>query len=159
MPKTKKRKPRAVTKAAIQVQADALGEWPDRKPVPMALWGKDHFSTLAYLECRTVDHKGVPAKQHMRTDADRHPGLAFRIFEDEHGNETKYPTRLTCGVDLADHDDWDAMYDAEAVGLIEVGGTGLYPVVKLTEQGELVCAALRAHKGAGGNFADFRFGS
>lgn len=153
-----KRKPRAVTRAAIQARVDALGKPPKRAYVPMDLWGKDHYSTLAYLETRIVDHKGTVAKQHMRTDADRHPGLVFRIFEDEHGNEKKHPTWLVCGVELHDHDDWDCTDDLCVAGLIEKHGTGLHPVVKLTEQGELVAAAIRAHKGAGGNFADFRFG-
>ncbi len=158
MPVTKP-KPRAVEKAAVQARANALGQYPNRSCVPMDLWGRDHYSTLAYLECRVVDNKGTIAKHHMRTDVDRHPGLAFRLpFLDEDGNETKYPTRLACGVEMHQHDDWDIADDLCAAGLIKKLGTGFNPWVKLTERGELVAAALRAHKGTGGNFGEFRFG-
>ena len=152
-------KTRTVNRAAVQAMVDALGEPPNRAYVPMSIWSKDHWSTLAYLECRTVDHKGIIAKHHMRTDADRHPGLAWRIFEDDDGNEKKYPTRLKCGVDLHDHDDWNCTDDMVMAGLIVKEGTGLHPIVRLTDLGEQVCAALRAHKGRGGNFGDFSFTS
>lgn len=149
-------KPRAVTLAAVRNAVVALGALPDRDYVPMALWGSDHWSTFAYLECRIVDNEGIVDKTKMRCDADRHPGLAFRIPGGMGGGSC--PTRLIHGVELDDHDDWDAADDLCAAGLIEKHGTGLHPIVKLTEQGELVAAALRAHKGAGGSFGDFRFG-
>lgn len=148
-----------VDKAAVQAIVDGLGLPPNRGPVPMSVWGRDHYSTFAYLETRVVDYKGTIAKQHMRTDENRHPGLAFRLpFSGDDPNEERYPTKLVGFVKLRDHDDWDCVDDMVVAGLIEKHGTGLYPIVKLTEQGELVAAVLRAHKGKGGNFCDFRFG-
>ena len=146
-----------LNKTAVQAMVDALGEPPNRQYVPMSLWARDHWSTLAYLECRVVDHKGLVAKEHMRADVDRHPGLAWRLFTDEDGNEEKCPTRLTCGIKLEDHDDWDCTDDMVVAGLIVKEGTGLFPVIRLTDLGEVVCAALRAHKGRGGSFGDFSF--
>lgn len=150
-------KVRAVSIAAVQAIADGLGSLPNRDHVPMSIWGSDHYSTFAYLECRVVDHEGIVDKTKMRCDADRHPGLAFRIPGGVGGGS--YPTRLKHGIELHDHDDWDCSNDLCAAGLIEKHGTGLHPIIKLTKQGELVAAALRAHKGAGGNFSEFRFGA
>ena len=140
--------------------------------IPPESWGKDHWSTLAYLECRIVDHRGRIEHDHMRCDPDRHPimygakrrGLMF-------GSDQKYPTRLRGGVDLADHDDYDCLDDFIAFGLVEVDMptvpgsvlvTGLVEAelmtratYRLTELGQRVAAELRAHKGGGGNFAGF----
>jgi hypothetical protein len=122
----------------------------ERDPVPVAVWGKDHWSMLAYIECRCVDHRGVPARARMRTDARRHPGLVVRVFTKQ------YPTRLAGGVELADHDDWDCADDIEAAGFIEIKGTGIHPVWKMTAEGNRVAGLLRAHKTNGGNFAEFK---
>jgi hypothetical protein len=35
-----------------------------RDPVPIELWGKDHWTTLAYIETRCVDYDGVPNHDH-----------------------------------------------------------------------------------------------
>jgi len=124
------------------------------KNVPMALWGKDHWSTLAYIETRTVDYKGVPDRNHMRCDVDRHPGLAGRaaspIVMDK-----KYPTLLKGMKKLYNHDDWDCVEDMIAESLLEWEGTGIHPVFVLTKRGKSVCAALRIHKQNGGQFAQF----
>ena len=73
-------------------------------PVPMAQWGKDHWSTFAYIETRCVDFDGVPCRDHMRCDLDRHPSLRHRGT-----SENKYPTRLKGGQERQDHDDWDCI--------------------------------------------------
>jgi hypothetical protein len=119
---------------------------------PVAEWGKDHWSTLAYAETCCVDngHGGVGRLSivRMRCDADRHPLLAHS------GSRGKFPTRLKGGVGLADHDDWDCLEDAERAGYCTVLSL-VNGFVQLTPRGEKVCAALRAHKARGGNFADF----
>lgn len=128
-----------VRKLAVEKMAEALkpGE-----PVPMVLWGKDHYSTFAYLETRTVDYKGTVDFRHMRG---------------QRGVVSKYPTRLELGVELAGHSDWDCLDDIEDAGLIVNAGSGINPLVQMTEKGCLVAAALRAHKAAGGHFGNFRF--
>lgn len=123
-------------------------------PVPMKSWAKDHWSTLAYLETIVVDNRGVPSRDTMRCDPDRHPGLVGpRIAMMSY--RKKYPTRLKDGKQRRDHDDWDCVDDMEAAGLIEIHGTGIHPVVKLTREGEKMAAKLRAHKGSGGHFVTF----
>ena len=127
------------------------------RPVPMELWGKDHWSTLLYLECCAVDRKGQIDPARMRCDIDRHPGLSIpgplgRV------NPTKYPTMLKGMELLEDHDDWDCFIDAEAAGLVAWDGTGVNPVVRFTEKGLQVTAALRAHKTKGGQCSNFVMG-
>lgn len=110
--------------------------------VPITAWGKDHWSTFGYLECRVVDNKGV---------------LDFRHMRGQRGVKCKYPTRLAFGVELKDHSDWDCLDDIEEAGLIVNHGSGINPLVQLTEKGLLVAAALRAHKATGGSFGNFTF--
>lgn len=119
-------------------------------------FGKDHWSTFAYIETRCMDYKGVPDREHMRTDPDRHPGLVgFRVAQAYEGMHKKYPTRLKGGYELFDHDDWDCVDDLEAAGLLEINGTGINPVYKLTDEGHEIIKQLRKFKSEGGNFADF----
>jgi hypothetical protein len=123
-------------------------EW-DREPVPMELWGKDHLSTLLYIESRCVDGGGRPMLARMR----HWPGRPLRGW-DGSGPEgggmpcmpTACPTRLKDGSDLSNHDDWDCVDDMEAEGLLETLGTGLQPIIKLTDYGWLVASALRRHR-------------
>jgi hypothetical protein len=118
--------------------------------ISMEKWGKDHWSTFAYLECRTVDNGGVIERKHMRCDSSRHPQFAHLPAD----MDRKYPTIFKDGK-LEDHDDWDCLDDCELLGLCENKGTGLHRVYKLTALGRLVAAQLRAHKAAGLQFQDF----
>jgi hypothetical protein len=102
--------------------------------VPMARWGKDHWTTLAYVETCWVDHKGMIEHDRMRCDRTRHPVFysakrrvtAFGTDADG----ARFPTRLkteqpgadgTWGtVELAGHDDYDCLADLISEGLVEV---------------------------------------
>jgi hypothetical protein len=86
----------------------------DGTPVPMELWGKDHRTTMLYLESRAVDYGGRIDPRMMRTGHD-------------------FPTRLFNGDQLTGHDDWDCLNDAIAEGLL-VEGLGTVGV-KLTDKG------------------------
>jgi hypothetical protein len=112
--------------------------------VPMAVWGKDHWSTFGYLETRTVDYKGTVDFRHMRG---------------QRGVKSRYPTILAMRVELPDHSDWDCLDDIEEAGLVVNQGSAINPVIQMTEKGCLVATALRAHKAAGGHFGNFRFGA
>ena len=127
------------------------------QPVPVSMWAKDHWSTFAYIETRCVDHKGIPAREHMRCDIELHPGLGHhRMGLPPSGVTTeRYPTRLRDGVLLHDHDDWSCVDDMEAAGLLKWEGTGIHPIFVLTEKGKTVAGRLRAHKSGGGNFGSF----
>lgn len=120
--------------------------------VPLAEWGKDHWSTLAYIETRAVDFKGIPNNQHMRCDADLHPQFAHARRAGL--SNTKYPTRTKSG-EVEDHDDWSCLDDAEAVGYVENIGTGLHRVYSITPAGQQVCEALRRHLMDGGTNSSF----
>jgi hypothetical protein len=123
--------------------------------VPLDKWGKDHWSTFAYIETRIVDHGGSPNCEQMRCDADLHP--QFRNSANGESKK-KYPTKLVDGSELHSHDDWSCLDDAEAAGLIDNYGTGINRAYRLTEEGRKCANALRHHKADGGRFADFRWG-
>lgn len=127
--------------------------------VPVEKFGKDHWSAFGYIECRIVDNEGIPDRNHLRCDPDRHPGLGgSRIDYTSSQGKKKYPTRLAGDNEfLPDHDDWDCLYDLEAVGLLNDIGTGVNPVFRLTELGHTVAAALRKHKAEGKMFATFKY--
>lgn len=130
----------------------------EHEHVPMSKWGKDHWSVIAYIETRIVDYKGVPDADHMRTDHDIHPQhVGNRKSLSPISLTKKYPTRLSDGSTVDDHDDWTCLEDAEREGLLESHGTGIHPWYKLTKMGHEVLAALRKHKAAGKNFVDFRW--
>lgn len=120
-------------------------------PVPVENFGKDHWSTLLYVESRCVDYEGRPDRAHMRTDVDRHPHLRGQ----RNSHKTKYPTQIRDGV-LPDHDDWDCVEDLIAAGFMEDLGTGVQPLWKLTPKGWKVAGALRQHRAKGDACATFR---
>lgn len=131
----------AVAKLAL---AQTVEDLRPGQPVPIHLWGKDHWSTFAYAECRVVDNKGTINRQHMRGN--------------HCGDDAGYPTRLIGGAELAGHGDYDCLFDAEEAGLLVLQGTGLHPLIqKLTKKGALVAAALRTHKAEGKTFSTFSF--
>jgi len=127
-------------------------------------FGKDHWSLLAYVEYRAVNHNGLLDKSHLRI---KNPVVA---------NSTPYPipaqewkeewgTRLfgywnkdgttNQSLKLGDHDDLDCLDDLEEAGLIKNFGTGLNPASKLTKFGAMVMSELNLHKQNGGNFSEF----
>ena len=146
--------------------------------LPIDQYGKDHWSTFAYIETRCVDHKGVLKNANMRTDVGRHPLFMARGFASP-GDGSQYPT-IYKGGELADHDDWDCLYDMVQLGLltivmpkddalweVPVGSRGpiqyrdrlqtkeLKVRVKLTALGSQVAGELRAHKAKQRNYQTF----
>lgn len=146
--------------------------------LPIDQWGKDHWSTLAYIESRCVDHEGVLKNAHMRTNASRHLLFMARDFASP-GDGSRYPT-IYKGGEMADHDDWDCLYDMVQTGLltivrpkddalwdVPVGSRGpikyrdrlqtkeLKVKVKLTTLGSQVAGELRAHKAKQRNYQEF----
>jgi hypothetical protein len=113
--------------------------------VPVAQWGRDHYSTFAYICNCVVNHGGVLSRDRMRCNVDIHPGLTGRyhaLFANE--SRPHYPTRLKDGT-LDDHDDWSCAEDLEAAGLLVWEGTGVNPVFALTEAGWAVWYRLERH--------------
>lgn len=127
--------------------------------IPMSKWGKDHWSTLAYLETLAVDGSGLakPVNARMRTNEKRHPHLIGNTgFSSSALDGSGYPTRLKDG-EVEGHDDWDCVDDATEEGITEDVGTGLNRAYKFTKFGKEVLAKLRQFKMDGGNFRDFVF--
>ena len=147
--------------------------------ISLSRWGRDHWSTLAYLETRAVDQGGVIKNAHMRTSVKRHPLFAARGGLGSPTDSGKYPTSYRDG-EMPEHDDWDCLNDMVEAGLlsvkpanpelweIPVGSRGpikyrrsiptkeLKVTVKLTELGQRVAGELRAYKQEkGSRFAEF----
>jgi len=156
--------------AATELETETVG-WipcqatPDDEMVPVVLWGKDHWSTLLYLEDMAVNHKGLIDNRRMRCHARRHrpfANLAGGVLMDAAG----YPTRLYDGTVRANHDDWDCAYDAAALGYMRLSWTE--PVehesmfgyaqgkVQMLPKGSAIVASLRVHMAEGGSILDFR---
>lgn len=115
------------------------------RPVPMHLWGKDHWSTLAYVAHVATGAREID-KDKMRTNEDRHPhGVGFRQRAFASGPSKEYPTRLRGGTELLDHDDWDCLEDAVAAGLL-TWGTWTVPWVVLTDTGLEAFSQILAHE-------------
>lgn len=126
--------------------------------IPIDRWGKDHWSTLAYIETRIVDHKGRLDMEHMRCDLRLHRSFTNRANIDCGGS---YPTILADGSKLDRHDDWSCAEDAVALGLLTIDDEEATrrvrsPRFSLTQRGLEIAALLRAHKARGGSFSTFR---
>jgi hypothetical protein len=117
------------------------------RPVPMHLWGKDHWSTFAYAAHVATSGKREIEKDKMRTDGDRHPHgvghIKVMLGTDTGGG--RYPTRLRHGGELHGHDDWDCLDDAVAAGLL-TWGTWAVPFVVLTDAGLQAHAQVQAYE-------------
>jgi hypothetical protein len=104
--------------------------------------GRDHRSTLLYVETRCVDYSGKVEIKQLRCNPLRHP-----LFAHEGGWDDDYSTRQAKGVEhVVGHDDWDCIDDMETMGLIEWNGTGPQPVFKLTDAGWTFAHVLRRQR-------------
>ena len=130
--------------------------------IPMNRWGKDHWSTLAYLETLAVDNRGVIDNKRMRCNPRIHRELA-NISISGVMDGGKYPTRLKDG-EIDKHDDWSCVEDIEHAGLITTSVKvtkrgmlfGNYQArIKMTKLGLSISGMLRNHKASGGNFHEF----
>jgi hypothetical protein len=134
----------------------------------MSDFGRDHWSTFAYFETLCVDApdgNGRPDFERMRCNTTTHPQFGGKLREAGMGGwKPEYGTRLrkffqngmtNVLYQRPDHDDWDCLDDFEEAGLLKNIGTGVNPIIKLTNYGFKIAAQLRMFKGKGGIFADF----
>lgn len=133
--------------------------------VPAALWGKDHWSTLAYVESVATDCSGfqVGVDGRMRSNR-RHFRVMHECPKPRRAGRSMVGaalasdagTRLNDGQVIAGHDDWCCLQDMAQEGLFNVNASGIQPgfILHLSAKGQAWCAALRAHKQAGGMFHD-----
>jgi len=151
------------TSASAEAKPDLklVKEW-DGQAIPMSKWGKDHWSTLLYIEVRCVDHRGLPEADHMRSEPGRPRRGHFKRGAD--GEERmrpaavtncRYATRLNDGTKIFGHDDWSCASDIEDAGLLLWEGTGMQPVFKLTDLGWQIAGKLRRWRAEGNTSATF----
>jgi hypothetical protein len=119
-------------------------------PVPPELWGKDHLSTLLYVETVCTDRKGIVEAARMRQWSGRvlRGDVSSALPCD---SDVDYPTRLRGGDELTEHDDWDCVEDMVQAGLILWEGTRMLPVLKLTDRGWGLAGVLRRYIAEGGS--------
>ena len=118
----------------MSVKTEAPAEWLEREDPQVSLerFGKDHWSTFAYVETRTVDYRGTIDHDHMRCNELRHPlfaGAGKRASVVGGTSGAKYATRLKKASrvsgqweseELFNHDDYDCLNDLIGEGLLEV---------------------------------------
>jgi len=134
--------------------------------VPIQLWGKDHWSTFAFIEDADRELDGRVKPQHMRCHSRVHRG--FSTNRGPTGDD--YPTRLKENVELDQHDDWSCLEDMSAEGLVAVffqhrlgGRSGsewsntseMKCRAFLTEKGSALADQLLSYKRSGGNYHGF----
>lgn len=141
----------------------------DKQPVPEERWGKDHWTTLLYLETCAVDLRGRVEHAKMRTSRRN-----WRLAGVVHGvanvmERDKYPTRLVPvqaeraqydSVHLTGgHDDWECLQDLADAGLLEFEVDEDHPsfplpvTVTFTAAGQKAAAEARQRRAATGRAA------
>jgi hypothetical protein len=97
------------------------------EPIAPQRFGRDHYSTLLYVETCAVDCGGRLDHDRMRCDLDRHPVLAAAgahsaLFGevDGHANPTRLRSVDGRTEEVADHDDYDCLDDLVAAGWLTV---------------------------------------
>ena len=130
-------------------------------PIPPEQWGRDHWSALLYIETVCVDGQGIPGRQKVQCNANRHPGLLHHSpITNQPQDGSTYTIRLkSAGHEIPgpDYDEWDCLEDAEAAGFIESLGTGINPRFRMTGLGNRAAHQFRAHKSQGGNLTNFDY--
>lgn len=122
--------------------------------ISIDLFGKDHWSTLAYIETVIVENTFYELKSdsHMRTHSHHKNLLGKHQQMFGMGTGDKYGTRLNNGEEIFHHDDWDCIFDAEKEKIVKIENNK----VKFTDYGYSILAQLRKHKSEGGSFSDFK---
>jgi hypothetical protein len=116
------------------------------------------------LETVIVDHRGIFSdrlRMSMRTNPETHPAYGYWLHEQprwrpEWGTRMFYSSVGTTIVRDDLHDDWDCLEDMEAAGLLVNNGSGMNPVLQLTDRGVRVHGLARTHRADGKRLVDFR---
>lgn len=134
--------------------------------VPQEKWGRDHWSTLAYMETVMVEKGHFPVafdcrmrqnRRHFRIMPGKRTGLAERAL----AMCPEYGSRLNDGRYIPGHDDWNCIQDMANEGLFATKGDSVEPgkELRLSQKGQEIVAELRRHKMSGGTFSNFRIES
>ncbi|KWU17954.1 hypothetical protein [Burkholderia cenocepacia] len=135
--------------------------------IPASHWGKDHWSTLAYIDTVMTDVAGFQVGSDARMRSNRRN---FRVMTAEcprprratHRSaevvmDLEHGSRLRDGFVVKNHDDWGCVQDMAEAGLFTVGPADVQPkeTLHLSRKGQHWVAELRKHKQAGGSFSEF----
>ncbi len=122
---------------------------PDPRPEMTTLPGRDHRSLLLFLQSVESNHRGD-----VRGAASEgcFPGEPNRMRDKQRMNfsgpwDPKHGTRYDDGRVDGDSDDWDCLWQLEEWGFIICGGSGINPVVALTDKGHAYAAVLHRARG------------
>ena len=143
----------------------------NKEYTPMSKWGKDHWSTLAYIDTVITDYVYFPIIKNDRMRTTKNNLIILHnngIYKKEKfirdGSYIKsevevkeYPTRLNDGTEIKDHDDFSCIVDFAKEGLLNKDEKHITvdSKIKLSKLGRDVINKLREHKSKGKNFADF----
>lgn len=129
-------------------------------------WGRDHLSTLLYMETRLCDYGGLKIVPDPRMRTKRR---MFRLFSEKFKSshrrdiahmivmDKKHGSRLKDGEILDSHDDWDCLQDMAKHGLItpDEESFDLGVSLSFTELGYHIVYLLRKFKCENKNIKDF----
>lgn len=133
----------------------------DGQYISIELWGRDHWSMLAYFETVQVERGFFRVEFNARMRQKRHH---LRVMPGRRGDYDGIPmrpehgSRLNNGTYIENHDDWDCVQDFANAGLLKQSPEKVDVNERLTlsDRGHEFCAALRRHKASGGSFSSFR---
>lgn len=144
----------------------------DENYIEPARWGRDHWSTLAYIDSRMtdfgepylmgIDPKMRTKRRHLRVfaEANAFNSAKARTYYRTRGQTTigqDDGSRLRDNTIVRNHDDFDCIQDFAAAGLLTVTPDKIEPgtAISFSDKGREVMGALRLHKQAGGQWIDF----
>ncbi len=133
------------------------------KIVPESNFGRDHLSTLVYVDSVMVDYAGfeIGLDARMRSHRDNWRWLSERDARHAHGSKrdgavSQNGTLLRNADIVKHHDDWDCLVDTAVAGYFDretpwqVGD-----ILRLSDRGAAVAHAFRRYRIHGGSYADF----
>lgn len=132
-------------------------------------WGKDHYSTLAYVETVMVDCGGfqIGADPRMRSNRRHYRVMIEGCRKPRRANgasadmcqvmEPRHTSYLRHGATSENHDDWCCIQDMAYAGFFTVSAEDIEPsaVLHFSDLGRAAATALREFKAAGGTFSAF----
>ncbi len=121
--------------------------WVDPRPDVVALPGRDHRTLLLFLQTVEANNGGDVAHAATRGCMNGHSRMRSKGGTGPCAWDPANGTRYDDGRTDGDHDDWDALVDLEEWGFIRCGGTGLQPIVALTDKGHAHAATLIRERG------------
>lgn len=123
--------------------------------IPMNKWGRDHWSTLAFVATVMADRgqfvmTGDARMRSNRKNFQAMPSTNGIVMRKEHGS------RLSDGSSVEDHDDWCCIQDFAAEGLLTVEEIDVGERFRFSNKGQALVTSLLTHKMKGGTFSNYK---